>query len=121
MSPYKGKVDELMSPVLGRTPTPLVSGRPESPLSNLLSDILVWSGKLYGEKPDFGVYNIGGIRASLAQGDITIGDVFDVAPFENKVCFLLDELHINRLKNYFGHLRDEDFPQFIALRYMLCK
>jgi 2',3'-cyclic-nucleotide 2'-phosphodiesterase (5'-nucleotidase family) len=88
MSPYKGKVDELMSPVLGRTPTPLVAGRPESPLSNLLSDILVWSGKLYGEKPDFGVYNIGGIRASLAQGDITIGDVFDVAPFENKVCFL---------------------------------
>ena len=40
---------------------------------------------------------------------------------ENKVCFLLDELHINRLKNYFGHLRDEDFPQFFALRYMLCK
>ena len=88
MSPFSEKVDGLMSPVLGRTPTPLVSGRPESSLSNLLSDVLVWSGKLYGEKPDFGVYNIGGIRASLAQGDITIGDVFDVAPFENKVCFL---------------------------------
>ena len=88
MSPFSEKVDGLMSPVLGRTPTPLVSGRPESSLGNLLSDVLVWSGKLYGEKPDFGVYNIGGIRASLAQGDITIGDVFDVAPFENKVCFL---------------------------------
>lgn len=88
MQPYKEKVDELMSPVLGTTPTPLISERPESPLSNLLPDVLVWAGKWYGEKPDFGVYNIGGIRASLAQGDITIGDVFDVAPFENKVCFL---------------------------------
>lgn len=88
MSPYTEKVDALMSPVLGTTPTPLVSERPESPLSNLLPDVLVWSGKFYDEKPDFGVYNIGGIRASLAKGDITIGDVYDVAPFENKVCFL---------------------------------
>ena len=88
MKPYSAKVDELMAPVLGKTPTPLVVERPESPLGNLLPDILVWSGKFYDENPDFGIYNIGGIRASLAKGDITIGDVFDVAPFENKVCFL---------------------------------
>ena len=37
---------------------------------------------------DFAVYNIGGIRAAFAKGDITVGDVVDVAPFENKICFL---------------------------------
>ncbi|MBO4658689.1 MAG: 5'-nucleotidase C-terminal domain-containing protein [Prevotella sp.] len=88
MDPYMTKVGELMSSVLGRTPFPLTVERPESPLGNLLPDVLVWSGKFYGEKPDFGIYNLGGIRASLAQGDITIGDVYSVAPFENKVCFL---------------------------------
>ena len=88
MRPYKAKVDSLMSPVLGRAAKPLQAYRPESPLSNLLPDVLVWAGKLYHEKPDFGVYNMGGIRASLAQGNITIGDVFEVAPFENKICFL---------------------------------
>lgn len=88
MKPYKAKVDSLMSPVLGRTARALQSYRPESPLSNLLPDVLVWAGKLYGEQPDFGVYNIGGIRASLAKGDITIGDVFEVAPFENRICFI---------------------------------
>ena len=88
ITPFKAKVDELMSPVLGKAAHPLQSYRPESPLSNLMADMFVWAGKLYDEKPDFGIYNMGGIRASLAQGDITIGDVFEVAPFENKICFI---------------------------------
>ena len=88
MKPYTDEVDKLMSPVLGKAAKPLEAYRPESPLGNLMADILVWAGHLYDEKPDFGIYNNGGIRASLAQGDITIGDVFDVAPFENRVCFI---------------------------------
>jgi 2',3'-cyclic-nucleotide 2'-phosphodiesterase (5'-nucleotidase family) len=62
--------------------------RPESDLSNLLSDILVWASKNYGEKPVLGIYNMGGIRAALSKGKVTFGDVLDVAPFENKICFL---------------------------------
>ncbi len=88
MTPFKAKVDADMSPVVGRTAEYMDVYRPESPMSNLLPDILVWAGQFYGEKPDFGVYNIGGIRAALPAGDITVGDVVDVAPFENKVCFL---------------------------------
>ena len=88
MQPYKHQVDSMMSPVVGRSARYLAAFRPESPLSNLLSDILVWSGSAFGEKPDFGVYNMGGIRAAFAEGDITVGDVIDVAPFENKICFL---------------------------------
>ena len=42
----------------------------------------------FGEHPDFAVYNMGGIRASLAKGKVTIGDVVDVAPFDNKLCLL---------------------------------
>lgn len=62
--------------------------RPESEISNLLSDILVWAGKDYNEKPDFGVYNIGGIRAALSKGTVTYGDINDIAPFENKIAFI---------------------------------
>ncbi len=88
ISPYKHKVDSVMSPVVGRAARYLSAFRPESPLSDLLADILVWSGKDYNEKPDFAVYNIGGMRAAFAKGDITYGDVLDVAPFENKICFV---------------------------------
>jgi len=88
MRPYKHEVDSLMSPVVGRVKHDMAVSRPESTLSNLLSDILIWGGKAFHETPDFAVYNMGGIRAALVKGDVTKGDVVDVAPFENKLCFL---------------------------------
>ena len=66
----------------------MVAHRPESDLSNLLADIMVWAARDYNEKVDFGVYNMGGIRAALSKGKITFGDVLDIAPFENKICFV---------------------------------
>ena len=88
IEPYKAKVNEQMSPVVGRTARFMASYRPESELSNLLTDILVWAGARFGEKPDFAVYNMGGIRAALPEGDVTVGDVLDTAPFENRIMFL---------------------------------
>lgn len=88
IAPYKHQVDSLMLPMVGYTTHPMAPGRPESDLSNLLADIFVWSGSSYGERPQLGVYNMGGIRASLPGGQVTKGDILDVAPFENKVCFL---------------------------------
>lgn len=88
MAPYEQRVDSTMKPVVGTTAHPMQSHKPESDLSNLLADILVWGGHEFKETPDFGVYNMGGIRAALPQGDITYGDVLNVAPFENHICFL---------------------------------
>lgn len=88
MAQYKKTVDSIMSPVVGQAAEYMAAARPESALSNLLADIMLWAGKDYGERPELAVYNIGGIRAAMAKGDITYGDVLDVAPFENKICFL---------------------------------
>lgn len=88
MKPYKRQVDSIMSPVVGISAEYMAADRPESNLSNLLTDILVWAGKDYGERPDFAVYNIGGMRSAFAKGEVTYGDVLDVAPFENKICFV---------------------------------
>ena len=88
LAPYKAKVDSQMSPVVGHTARYLQKYRPESPLSNLLADIMVWAGYKFNEHPVIGIYNMGGIRASLPAGNVTVGDVLDVAPFENKISFL---------------------------------
>lgn len=88
LAPYKASVDSLMSPVMGTAACDMPRFRPESPLSNLLADILVWSSARFGEHPAFGVYNMGGIRATLSKGDVTRGDILDIAPFDNKICFL---------------------------------
>ena len=88
LAPYKEKVDAVMSPVMGVAAHDMAAARPESDLSNLLPDILVWASKNYGEDPDFGIYNIGGIRAALSKGEVTYGDILDIAPFENKIVFI---------------------------------
>jgi 2',3'-cyclic-nucleotide 2'-phosphodiesterase (5'-nucleotidase family) len=88
LKPYKHQVDSVMGPVVGRSTKYMTAKRPEGTLSNLLADILVWAAKDYGEQPDLGLYNMGGVRADLPKGKVTYGDVLDVAPFENKISFV---------------------------------
>ena len=87
LKPYKHAVDSVMGPVVGRSAMYMTAQRPEGTLSNLLADIMVWAAKDYGEQVDFGVYNMGGVRADLPKGEVTYGDVLDIAPFENKIAF----------------------------------
>lgn len=87
LAPYKQVNDSVMGPIVGQVAHNMHAKRPESDLSNLLADILIWSAKDYDEQPVFAVYNMGGIRADLTKGIVTYGDVLDVAPFENKICF----------------------------------
>ena len=87
MKPYKHVVDSVMGPVVGRSAKYMTAQRPEGTLSNLLSEILVWAAKDYNEQPDFAIYNMGGVRAALPKGEVTYGDVLDIAPFENKIAF----------------------------------
>lgn len=87
LAPYQHIVDSIMGPVVGYSAKYMRARRPESELSNLLADIMVWAAKDYNEQVDFGVYNIGGIRADLPEGKVTYGDILDIAPFENKIAF----------------------------------
>ena len=87
LAPYKRDVDSVLGPVLGHVARNMTVDRPESLLSNLLPDILIWASQFYNEQPVFAVYNMGGIRADLTRGAVTFGDVLDVAPFENKIAF----------------------------------
>ncbi len=88
ITPYKAEVDSIMGPVVGTAARYMYASKPEGTLSNLLPDILLWGAHDYGEQPDFAVYNMGGIRAPLAAGTVTYGDILEVEPYDNKLCFL---------------------------------
>lgn len=88
LAPFKHVNDSIMGPIMGEVAHNMHPQRPESDLSNLLADILIWASKDYNEQPVLAVYNMGGIRADLTRGKVTYGDVLDVAPFENKICFV---------------------------------
>lgn len=89
LQPYRRVVDSIMSPVVGHSARALEAYRPESPLSNLLADIIRrGAAGISGKPADVGVMNMGGIRNSLPEGEVTYGMVYEITPFENAVCVL---------------------------------
>ena len=81
---YSAAVTAEMEKVIGNCPKAIRKGTPESALSNLTADALVWMAEeYYGIKADVALYNSGGIRAEISAGDLTVGDVYAVYPFDN--------------------------------------
>lgn len=86
LAPYKEKVERTMSEVVGRAVRTLRAYRPESPLSNLVSDIIrQTAAERTGMAIDMAVMNMGGIRNLLEEGEVTVGDIFQMCPFENEL------------------------------------
>ena len=83
-----------MEQVIGITDVPLQIKTPQSELSNLLTDIVYEVGNNIslqenGVPIDMSLLNFGGIRDHLiAQGNITVGDIYIISPFENTLVFV---------------------------------
>lgn len=86
VSLYKPSVDSLVKPVLGQSALYMDAKRPESLLSNWVADAMVEEMRIMGHSADFGLCNIGGLRSAMPAGEVTVGDVMSVAPFENRLC-----------------------------------
>lgn len=89
LAPYKQKVDSVMQQVVGVAAHAMDRQRPESPLSNLIADVLRKAAvNILNKEADMGLVNIGGIRTSLNAGNITIENIYEILPFENSLCVL---------------------------------
>jgi 5''-nucleotidase/2'',3''-cyclic phosphodiesterase and related esterases len=87
------RLNQEMGVVIGQCDAMLSSYDPASPLSNFLTDILLEKAPDYAGDSDFrqcdlSLLNFGGIRSELAAGDVTVGDIFAISPFENYLVFL---------------------------------
>lgn len=88
------RMERKMQEVIYRTDAELESYPPESPLSNLLTDILRTGAPKYTKDTafdtiDVAVLNFGGIRTSMPAGDVTVGDIYKISPFDNYITYIL--------------------------------
>jgi 2',3'-cyclic-nucleotide 2'-phosphodiesterase (5'-nucleotidase family) len=94
VKPYRDSIEHDMSTLVAVISEPLVKGKPESNLTNLVADVLMESGTSYCLKqnlsiqPDAAYVNYGGLRASLPQGEITVQHIFELMPFENEIVLI---------------------------------
>ena len=84
---YKPQLGCLQE-ILGYARDEYSKDRPESPLSDLASDIIRdVAGKAAGCPVDVGLINFGGIRTSLPKGTVRVYDIYSIFPFDNSVVY----------------------------------
>lgn len=89
LSPYQSAISENMAEVIARVTTPLEKQRPEGTLGNWLSDALRNTLIRQGHDVDLAILNYGGVRIpSVGVGDLTIGRIYEIWPFDDPVVIL---------------------------------
>jgi 2',3'-cyclic-nucleotide 2'-phosphodiesterase (5'-nucleotidase family) len=88
------QLEKQMQVVIAHTDVELESLSPESPLSNFLTDLLLNEASHYikdttFDNLDLSMLNFGGIRTSMPAGNVTVGDIFNISPFDNYLTFIV--------------------------------
>ncbi len=109
VDPYKSKLEKEINTPLCYNPRFLAKNESEleSSLGNLMADICFEAGDsilqaVKGRELDLAVFNYGGMRAPLNEGTITIEDVFQLMPFENRLVIM--ELGPDRMEKLIDYL-----------------
>jgi 2',3'-cyclic-nucleotide 2'-phosphodiesterase (5'-nucleotidase family) len=108
VAPYRREMLKEFGSVIGETTTSLVTGRPNSSLGFWICDKLIEKAKdssFFKNEPVVAFINIGGLRADLPAGKITIGDIYKVMPFDNRVVYL--KLSLDKLSEMESYLKEK--------------
>ncbi len=86
VQPYSVQVNSTMNKVIGFSNVTMYKKQPESILGNFMADCIQKMAALKFEKQvDIGFINQGGIRSEINKGNITLGNIYELMPFDNLV------------------------------------
>ena len=84
LKPYRDSLNKTMNEVIGFSTNGLTKKQPESGLGNFMVDaIKIMAEKKLKSKIDAAFVNFGGIRTYIPRGDVTVGKIFELMPFDN--------------------------------------
>ena len=96
LNKYKPIVDERIAKKIGTSAQKMTASlsMPENLLANLTCDIIFEKGnEILNEPADLSLLNVGGFRTSLPEGDVLLGDIYNIFPFDNtlQIAFIKGE------------------------------
>jgi 2',3'-cyclic-nucleotide 2'-phosphodiesterase (5'-nucleotidase family) len=107
LQPYADSISRIMNTVIGFSIRGLSKRQPESTLGNFMADCMRWMAeKKFNRKVDVAFVNYGGIRSYLPKGDITIGELYELMPFDNLI--VLQEVKGSVLKQFLDKMAARD-------------
>lgn len=103
LQPFKDALEAEMNAVIGQSDEELTKeGSGESKLGNLITDFQkAFAEETLGYAIDISIMNNGGIRNILPKGDIKLGTIYEISPFDNYLHVLeIDAAGIRELVSY---------------------
>jgi 2',3'-cyclic-nucleotide 2'-phosphodiesterase (5'-nucleotidase family) len=89
LEPLKQQLGAKMNVIIGDAAETMRGHGPESLLSNWNADVYLQAGSSFlGSPVDISVVNLGGLRTVIPAGNITVGKIFELMPFENELVIL---------------------------------
>jgi 2',3'-cyclic-nucleotide 2'-phosphodiesterase (5'-nucleotidase family) len=102
LSPYRDSIVKTMNNVIGFATETLTKSNGNPGLGNLFTDAMKeMAEKHFARKVDAAIMNSGGIRSYIPKGEITIGKVYELMPFDNLL--VLQEMKGSLLKQFLDH------------------
>jgi 2',3'-cyclic-nucleotide 2'-phosphodiesterase (5'-nucleotidase family) len=87
---FRDRMESRITEVIGEASGILVKSWPEGSLGNFAADAVLHAARARIANPvDMALVNNGGLRIPVPQGPITVGRMFELMPFENKVSVLV--------------------------------
>lgn len=119
LSVYKDSLNKSMNEVIGFSINGLTKKQPEGVLGNFMTDAFkVMAEKKYNKKITAAFVNFGGIRSYLPKGDITVGKIFELMPFDNMI--VLQDMTGKQLKDFLNKACEKGgWPVSAGLTYSL--
>jgi 2',3'-cyclic-nucleotide 2'-phosphodiesterase (5'-nucleotidase family) len=113
---YKLRVDREMNDTVGflARPMPKERGKPETLLGNLMADMVLTYARITEPNVDFCLLNIGGIRNSLPAGAVTVGDIFQLMPFDNTLVYL--DLGSDEMSEFIAYMAENTSMPVAGIR-----
>jgi 2',3'-cyclic-nucleotide 2'-phosphodiesterase (5'-nucleotidase family) len=89
VSPFRQRMGEEVRQVIGEAAVPLAKAVPEGTLGNFAADAMLWAARReLGVPVHMAMTNNGGLRIPIPPGPITVGQMFELMPFENALTIL---------------------------------
>lgn len=102
IAPYRQQVTSKMTEVIGTSESELRKAEYESPLGNFVVDLMLEQARKMTDEPvHLTTTTNGGLRVPIPKGEVTVGNAFELMPFENELLLLtLDGPTMQELFNF---------------------
>ena len=120
IQPYKQTIDGKMHEVIGNAPVALTKKTPESNLGNFFSEAVFQKAKTLANVDTtnmFAMFNNGGLRTSVPQGNVIVGGMFELMPFENKLVVI--KINSDRLHQLLDYVAEKDGAPVAGIRFVI--